>query len=106
MPLASRPSWALRMASLLSPSGRLICLEFPLYKEPSTGGPPFGVQKEVYEQHLARPGEDLEYRDGFVLAHPETKPNPKGLICLDRWKLERTHKVGEGTDHTSVWAHP
>jgi methyl halide transferase len=94
------------MSNLLSSSGRLICLEFPLYKEPELGGPPFAVRKETYEQHLSRPGETLKYENGLVVPSTETASNKDGLVQLARWKPERTHKIGEGTDHISVWAHP
>jgi methyl halide transferase len=106
MPLTLRPSWALRMSELLSPSGRLVCLEFPLYKSAELGGPPFAVRKETYERHLTKPGEDLKYNNGMVVDDGDKTPNAKGLVCLDRWKPERTHQVGEGHDHISVWGHP
>jgi hypothetical protein len=93
------------MTTLLGTPGRLICLEFPLFKDPSLGGPPFALRKETYEQHLGRPGEELEYKDGLVVVNELTK-DPKGLVRLDRWMPERTHEMGKGTDHISVWAHP
>lgn len=42
LPPALRPKWATRMSTLLSPTGRLICMEYPLGKDPKTGGPPHG----------------------------------------------------------------
>lgn len=99
-----RPAWAKRMSDLLAPGGRLICLEFPLYKDPSTSGPPFALREETYLQHLAWPGEELKYdEDGFVI--PKEGKSPSGLVRLDRWFPKRTHKAGEGTDHISVWGH-
>jgi len=92
------------MSELLAPNGILICLEFPLYKDPKAAGPPFALRAETYEQHLARPGEEIKYdNDGFVV--PESGHNPDALVRLDRWLAKKTHKAGEGTDHVSVWAH-
>ncbi|KAJ5736518.1 uncharacterized protein N7483_001643, partial [Penicillium malachiteum] len=36
-----RSQWALRMADLFIPGGLLVCLEFPLFKDPSHPGPPW-----------------------------------------------------------------
>lgn len=49
------------MSALLSPSGRLICMEYPLGKDPKTGGPPHGLESKVYEQLFARPGQEIKY---------------------------------------------
>lgn len=92
------------MSTLLNSRGRLICLEFPLYKDPATGGPPFALREDTYLQHLTWPGEELEYDDGLVIPKMLTSKS-ESLIRLDRWKPERTHKIGEGTDHISVWTH-
>jgi len=105
LPPDTRPSWALRISELLSTSGRLVCLEFPLYKDPSTGGPPYALREETYVQHLSKPGQELEYKDGFVVVSEVSSRSSRSLVRLDRWKPERTHKIGEGTDHISVWAH-
>ena len=40
LPPSFRSHWATRMSQLLSPTGRLICLEYPLGKDPKLGGPP------------------------------------------------------------------
>lgn len=63
LPPEARPKWAARMSQLLSsdPEARLICLEFPTYKAPDTGGPPFGLSPDTYVAHLSRPGEELPY---------------------------------------------
>lgn len=99
-----RPAWAKRMSELLSPDGRLICLEFPLYKEPSLGGPPFALRDETYVQHLNHPGEAIEYdQNGFVV--PKDGHSEISLQRMERWLPKRTHKAGEGTDHISVWSH-
>jgi hypothetical protein len=91
------------MSNLLSPTGKLICLEFPLYKEASLGGPPFALREESYLQHLSWPGDKLDYKDGYVV--PKEGHNEASLVRVDRWFPKRTHKAGEGTDHISVWSH-
>ncbi|KAH0612165.1 uncharacterized protein H6S33_010217 [Morchella sextelata] len=76
-----RSKWAARMAELIAPQhGLLICLEFPLYKPPETGGPPWGLTSKIYDELLG---------DNFK----------KALF----YKPERTHKVGQGSDYVSVW---
>jgi hypothetical protein len=100
------------MAELLNPEdGRLVCLEWPLAKDPSTGGPPWGLSAEVYLAHLGRPGEEVKYgEDGKLVEEKETNNagSPGGLRRLARVKPARTHKAGydaEGkvTDFISVW---
>jgi hypothetical protein len=105
LPMETRPAWALQISKLLSPTGRLICLEFPLGKDPSLGGPPYAVRKETFDAHLGRPGEKLEYKDGIVVPLADPTPNKDGLVNVSRWKPARTHQAGEGRDHISVWKH-
>ena len=103
-----RPAWAQRMSQLLAaePSGRLICLEFPTYKEPPTGGPPFGLTPLTYVEHLSHPGEELPYdENGHVKAGAHGEPNSESLVRLDHWQPERTHEIGKGSDWVSIWAH-
>jgi methyl halide transferase len=103
LPPQLRPRWAKRMAELLGPSGRLICLEFPLSKAPSEPGPPHGLTAELYNALLSAPGQDIEYDDeGCALPKPAVAAE-NALVKVDRWKAERTHKAGEGVDHVSVW---
>lgn len=100
------------MSELLSPDGgRLVCLEWPLTKPASTGGPPWGVTAEAYAAHLSHPGEDLAYDEsGLVASSVPKTPSPSALDRLGRFKPTRTHKAGcdaEGNvlDFISVWAH-
>ncbi|KAI9900407.1 hypothetical protein N3K66_004669 [Trichothecium roseum] len=95
LPPSRRPQWAARIASLLAPHGRLVCLEFPSGKAPSEGGPPWGVSPELYEALLAAPGDEVAYGDG-------------GLHRLSLLKPPRTHRAGtddDGSvrDFVSVW---
>ena len=107
MPPDLRPAWALRMSQLLSSNGRLICLEFPTYKVPSTGGPPWGVTPSTYVYHLSRPGEKITYNsDGYVKEEEEGIPKTKdALVRIFHWQPNRTHEIGKGTDWVSVWSH-
>ncbi|KAH6609498.1 thiol methyltransferase 2 [Trichoderma cornu-damae] len=108
---SERPRWARRMARLLAPGGRLICLEFPSGKPLSEQGPPWGVWPEVYEALLAHPGEPVEYADDGNVRESETprQPHPDALhrVCLV--KPPRTHKAGTNEDGSvrdfiSVWS--
>ena len=92
------------MSELLAPGGTLICLEFPTYKDPSTGGPPWGLTSGTYEMLLPFPGEEPEYDSkGYVVKQEGRSPNAKGLVRRAHWKAERTHPIGQGTDHVSLW---
>ncbi|KAI4164153.1 MAG: hypothetical protein LQ342_002117 [Letrouitia transgressa] len=108
LPPSMRPAWAHRMSQLLSakPSGQLICLEFPTYKEPSTGGPPFGVTPNTYLEHLSHPGIELPYNDaGQVVEGARPQPSTGGLERTAHWQPEKTHEIGKGTDWVSIWRH-
>ncbi|KAI5790911.1 S-adenosyl-L-methionine-dependent methyltransferase [Pyronema domesticum] len=76
-----RKKWAKRMADHITPgSGLLVCLEYPLFRPPESGGPPHGITSSDYDALL---------RENF---EKEMHYMPK-----------RTHKVGEGSDMVSVW---
>ncbi|CAG9989461.1 unnamed protein product [Clonostachys byssicola] len=97
-----RQSWAQRMLELLSPSGILICLEFPLFKELHELGPPWPLQG-VYWNLLAQGG------DGKVDGHngdisddaPVSAIGP--FVRTSRFKPERSYPNGKGTDMVSIW---
>jgi len=93
----------------LSSDGKLLCLEFPTYKEPHTGGPPFGLDSNVYLAHLGRPGETLAYtEEGYPedkYYHGDVETASTGLVRVDYWAPERTFDIGKGTDKMSVWMH-
>jgi len=105
LPPSTRPRWSLRMADLLASKGNLVCLEFPTYKEPSTGGPPWTLTPEVYEMLLPTPGEEIKYNDEGYVVKEERKLNSKGLTRVAHWQPDRTHEVGKGTDWIGVWRH-
>lgn len=92
------------MSQLLAPApaGNLICLEFPTYKDPSLGGPPFAVSPAVYVEHLSHPGEELPYDDkGHIKQNPLRRAGPGGLERVTHWQPERTHEIGRGSDWAS-----
>lgn len=97
------------MAELLGPASSgaaLVCLEFPTYKNPAEGGPPWAAPPEVYEALLAQPGEEVKYdAEGKVVPREGEGENEKGLEKVAHWKPERTHEIGKGTDWVSVWRH-
>ncbi|KAJ5217155.1 hypothetical protein N7468_010163 [Penicillium chermesinum] len=106
-----RPRWALRQTQLLapSPSGNLICLEFPRHKSPSEAGPPWASPSEAYMEHLSHPGEEVHYNDqGLVKENPLQPPSKAGLERVAFWQPERTHEKGQGKDgvihdRVSIW---
>ena len=93
------------MAKLLSPEGRLVCIEFPTYKDPAEGGPPWALPPEVYEAHLSKPRKGIPYDDNgkVILDNGAGEVDKEGLIRVAHFKPERTFEVGKGTDWISVW---
>lgn len=53
-----RQQWAARMSDLLPSGGLLVCLEFPMYKDPTLPGPPWGL-KGVHWDLLSRGGDGI-----------------------------------------------
>lgn len=108
-----RPKWSRRMSELLSPSpwANLICLEFPVTKSPSTGGPPYGSPSQAYMEHLSHPGEDVPYdTHGAIIINPLRERSYGGLERVAYWHPEETHDVGKDErgnvqDYVSVWRH-
>ncbi|KAF3932070.1 hypothetical protein ABW20_dc0105577 [Dactylellina cionopaga] len=76
-----RPKWASRMAELVKPGGKLICLEFPLYKSFDLPGPPWPLRSEIYKELLENAG--------FVR---ELHVKPKRYL-----------EAGQDSDMVSVW---
>lgn len=96
------------MAQLLAPDGRLVCLEFPTYKPPSTGGPPWAVRPNEYVAYLSKPGQKVQYdSEGLIVGVNEENPDRDslGLVRTAHWKPARTHEIGKDTDWMSVWTH-
>ena len=94
------------MASLLSLTGNLVCLEFPATKDPLAGGPPFALPPDVYVGHLGRPGKEFEYDEkGHIKLDRDNLIKPGGLERIAHWQPERTHQAGKDTDRMSIWRH-
>lgn len=111
LPPSLRPAWSKRFVELLAVDGRVVCIEFPTYKPPSTGGPPWALPPKVYMGHLPRPGEELSYsEDGDLQEQKLREPSKDGLKRIEHFQPKRTHEIGynaEGrvTDWVSVWVH-
>ncbi|SMR41516.1 unnamed protein product [Zymoseptoria tritici ST99CH_1E4] len=108
LPPSLRPAWSARLHSLLTPkTGRLVCLEWPLHKPASEGGPPHGLTGELYGELLGKPGGEVEYDlDGVVVVGSNSeggKGVEGGFERVERWMPERTHEAGKGKDFVSVW---
>ncbi|TKA63260.1 hypothetical protein B0A49_09165 [Cryomyces minteri] len=59
LPPTMRKGWGARISDVLYPGGLLVCLEFPLYKDPAIAGPPWGVSGYVYWDVLANGGASI-----------------------------------------------
>ncbi|KAJ5927617.1 thiol methyltransferase [Penicillium verrucosum] len=97
-----RQQWSKRMSELLRSDGYLVCLEFPLYKDPTLPGPPWGLQG-VHWDLLARGG------DGIANIHiaPEIAHEDQLMGQFKRvlhTKPARTYESGIGTDMLSIYA--
>ncbi|KAH9873026.1 hypothetical protein J1614_005422 [Plenodomus biglobosus] len=94
-----RKDWAERMSQLLSPTGVLICLEFPMFKPLKAQGPPWGL-KGVHQNLLADGG------DGMVDESGRFTGGSAGRGLLERityWSPPESFERGRGEDMISVW---
>ena len=89
------------MRDLLHHDGLMICLEFPMYKNPALPGPPWGLNG-VHWDLLARGGDGVANID----TAPETTaadqlggPFKRALYV----KPPRSYGSGKGTDMVSVY---
>lgn len=106
LPPELRPKWAARMSKLLAPTGRLICIEYPLGKDPKTGGPPHGLERELYEQLFAKPGEEVRYNDsGHVCEDRSGDKTASALVKVEDWQPPRIFDDQKGQIMVSVWKH-
>ncbi|KAL4892097.1 S-adenosyl-L-methionine-dependent methyltransferase [Aspergillus ambiguus] len=94
-----RRNWAARMASLLRTGGVLVCLEFPMYKDPSLPGPPWGING-VHWDLLSQGG------DGMITGKTgHSKHDSQGLFIRKLYiRPRRTYEMGKGTDMLSIYA--
>ncbi|KXT01097.1 hypothetical protein AC579_6762 [Pseudocercospora musae] len=98
-----RPKWASRMRDMLSPSGHLVCLQWPLGKDPKEGGPPHALTNELYVELFKSPGEDVEYGEDGRAIETDREVGPEGLVRVKHYRPERTHPAGETSDYVSIW---
>ena len=100
-----RKQWGLRMSEILYPDGYLVCLEFPLYKDPAIVGPPWGVGGGVYWDLLVRGGTGI-VDDPIPQEMQDSQCNNSNgsFVRALRIKPERSHVAGKGTDMLSVWS--
>lgn len=94
-----RRRWADRMAELLNrDGGLLVCLEFPLFKDLSAQGPPWGL-KGVHWDLLALGN------DGII--HTRTEPTSEeengNFRRVAYIKPERSNEMSQGTDLVSIY---
>lgn len=94
-----RPKWASRMADLLSPTGMLVCLEFPLYKSPTLPGPPWGLNG-VYWNLLVEGGTGIVSENGDGVSDGQTEGQFLRLLHI---KPARSYENGRGTDMLGVY---
>ncbi|KAH6635909.1 S-adenosyl-L-methionine-dependent methyltransferase [Chaetomium tenue] len=93
-----RKDWAQRMQELVRPTGVLVCLEFPLYKDLKADGPPWGLQG-VHWNLLAEGG------DGRIDGSAAATDGGRGPFTRVAYiKPPRSYEMGRGTDMLSVWA--
>lgn len=86
------------MGELLAPTGVLVCLEFPLYKDLRAPGPPWGL-RGVHWNLLAR-GEDSTTGE----AEDEVESANGRFRRILYLNPARSYDSGKGTDMLSVWA--
>ncbi|KAI2613456.1 S-adenosyl-L-methionine-dependent methyltransferase [Hypoxylon sp. NC1633] len=93
-----RKGWEQRMSELLSPTGVLACLEFPLFKNLKAQGPPWGL-KGVYWNILAKGDDGIIDEDSAGEIGPLEGRFERALYI----KPPRSYESGQGTDMFSVW---
>jgi hypothetical protein len=91
------------MSDILYPGGLLVCLEFPLYKDPAIVGPPWGVSEGVYWDVLVRGGLGIVDDPSLDEDHDSQCHNNGHFVRALRIKPQRSHVAGKGTDMLSVW---
>lgn len=108
IPPVFRSKWAARMSQLLAPSGYLICIEFPLGKDPAADSPPHSLSSALYEQLLARPGEEVTYDDtGRVYTDASLESAENALVKVETWVPASTFddQLQVGQIKVSLWKH-
>ncbi|KAJ5108943.1 hypothetical protein N7456_005618 [Penicillium angulare] len=102
---SQRRNWAKSMGQIIKPGGLLICLEFPLYKDPKLPGPPWGLNGVHW--NLLVEGKDGEIRgenigdDGKEMNSSQTDDGDFRRISY--MKPTRSYEQGRGTDMLSMY---
>ncbi|KZF23609.1 thiopurine S-methyltransferase family protein [Xylona heveae TC161] len=97
----SRPQWANRMGQLTRSDGYLVCLEFPLFKDPALTGPPWGLNG-VYWDLLVRGGDGVaNITKAAEAGSPEQLPGQ--FIRSQHTKPPRSYENGKGTDMVGIY---
>ncbi|KAJ5675660.1 hypothetical protein N7462_008557 [Penicillium macrosclerotiorum] len=99
-----RLKWAASMSRILKPGGLLVCLEFPLYKDPKLPGPPWGV-KGAHWDLLSRG------RSGIITGEVGDDGKEKNFSEEEKGEFHRalyvkparSYEVAKGTDMLSVY---
>ena len=94
-----RRDWADRMKSLLSPTGVLVCLEFPMWKPLKAQGPPWGLNG-VHWNLLADGADGLFDDSGNLLGTGKEQGLFERVVY---WKPPVSFKQSRGDDMISVW---
>jgi hypothetical protein len=82
------------------------CCRFPLGKDPKLGGPPHGLQHELYEQLFEKPGRDVKYNlSGHICADRSRTKTDSALIRIDSWTPKRVFEGQEKSSMVSLWKH-
>ncbi|KAK4035445.1 S-adenosyl-L-methionine-dependent methyltransferase [Parachaetomium inaequale] len=98
-----RKDWACRMSELLSPSGVLVCLEFPLYKDLKLLGPPWPLREGIYWNLLVAGGDGILQDEDAARAAAQSPSSGGSFGRLGYIKPERTYEASRGTDMLSIW---
>ena len=104
------------MLQLVAPDGKLVCLEFPTWKDPKTAGPPFALRPEFYVAHLSRPGVHVPYNEDGYLAKDATSgedldlengATARRLERISHFPSQKSHDYGieNNVDWVSIWKH-
>lgn len=96
-----RKDWATRLSDLLSPSGVLICLEFPMWKPLRAQGPPWGL-KGVHENLLSQGADGLFDESGKLIVAGSGQDQGAFERVL-YWHPPESFEQGRGEDMISVW---
>ena len=97
-----RPQWAARMSQVVASDGVLVCLEFPMYKDPTQPGPPWGLNG-VHWDLLARGGDGFQ-NIGKVAEVDQVDQLPGRFRRLQYRRPARSYEAGRGADMLSIYA--